>query len=83
MTINMKVGWDKRFRRNLDEFIRLDRITDDDDDTNHKQQEKKYDTKKRGREGDKQNEKDRLLQDTAVNIDSERNASNLRSKWRI
>jgi hypothetical protein len=27
LTINMKVGWDKRFRRRLDEFIRLDRLT--------------------------------------------------------
>ena len=83
MTINMKVGWDKRFRRNLDEFIRLDRITDDDDDTSQKKKEKKYDTKKRGREDDESNEKERLLQDTAVNIDSERNAHNSRTKWRI
>lgn len=26
MTINMKVGWDRRFRRNLDEFVNLDRL---------------------------------------------------------
>mgnify|MGYP002630571729 CR=1 FL=1 len=30
LTINMKVGWDKRFRRNLDEFIILDRLVVDE-----------------------------------------------------
>ena len=30
LTINNKVGWEKRFRRNLDEFIFLDRIAHDD-----------------------------------------------------
>ena len=30
LTINMKVGWDKRFRRNLDEFIVLDRLALED-----------------------------------------------------
>lgn len=29
LTVCMKVGWNLRFRRNLDEFIRLDRLTDD------------------------------------------------------
>lgn len=29
LTINMKVGWDKRFRRNLNEFVKLDRLTHD------------------------------------------------------
>jgi hypothetical protein len=28
LTICMKVGWDYRFRRNLDSFIKLDRLTD-------------------------------------------------------
>lgn len=32
LTINMKVGWDKRFRKNLDEFIPLDRLYGDDCD---------------------------------------------------
>jgi hypothetical protein len=27
LTINNKVGWDKRFRRNLDEFITLSKLT--------------------------------------------------------
>lgn len=26
LTINMKVGWDRRFRRNLNEFIKLDKL---------------------------------------------------------
>lgn len=30
LTINMKVGWDKRFRRNLDEFIVLERMEADE-----------------------------------------------------
>ena len=33
LTINMKVGWDKRFRRQLKEFIVLDRLTDGVDDS--------------------------------------------------
>jgi len=28
LTINNKVGWDKRFRRNLDEFITLSKLAD-------------------------------------------------------
>lgn len=38
LTINMKVGWDKRFRRRLDEFIRLDRLLCDK--TDEKEDEK-------------------------------------------
>lgn len=34
LTINMKVGWDKRFRRNLDEIINLHRICGPDNDKN-------------------------------------------------
>jgi len=30
--INMKVGWDKRFRRNLDEFIKLERFCDEEEE---------------------------------------------------
>jgi len=33
ITINMKLGWDKRFRRNLDDFIQLDRLYGDNSDT--------------------------------------------------
>jgi hypothetical protein len=32
-TINMKIGWDKRFRRNLDEFISLDRLKSEDEES--------------------------------------------------
>lgn len=32
LTINMKLGWDKRFRKKLDEFIVLDRIVYDEDE---------------------------------------------------
>lgn len=43
LTINMKVGWDLRFRRNLDEFIHLDRLVADEDgidgDSGDKQEE--------------------------------------------
>jgi len=31
LTINMKLGWDKRFRRNLGEFIMLDRLVTSDE----------------------------------------------------
>jgi hypothetical protein len=50
LTINMKVGWDKRFRRNLDEFIVLDRLIYDDEDTKSKQ--KDYADIDKGQEGD-------------------------------
>ena len=33
LTINMKLGWDKRFRKNLDEFIPLERLYGDQCDT--------------------------------------------------
>ena len=51
LTINMKIGWDFRFRKNLDEFIVLDRIgtenqsdqdkdsSDDSDDSDEKKKE--------------------------------------------
>lgn len=41
LTINMKVGWDKRFRRNLDEFIVMDRLTT----TDNKEEGKDYEQK--------------------------------------
>ena len=31
LTINMKLGWEKRFRRNLDEFLVLDRLVSSDE----------------------------------------------------
>ena len=53
LTINMKVGWDKRFRRNLDEFVSLDRMLCDDDGAGKKKCEKKskgYETKEKERD---------------------------------
>jgi len=50
LTINMKLGWDKRFRRNLDEFIHLERMgeeesssdDDSDDSDSSDDEDKKY-----------------------------------------
>ncbi len=39
LTICMKVGWDHRFRRNLDEFFKLDRLTAEEDEGEHKTSE--------------------------------------------
>lgn len=49
LTINNKVGWDKRFRHNLDTFIRLDRLEADsydadNDDSSSDDKENKTDT---------------------------------------
>jgi hypothetical protein len=41
LTINMKVGWDLRLRRNLDEFIQLPLLTDPKDTQKSKQSETK------------------------------------------
>lgn len=46
LTINMKVGWDKRFRKRLDEFVHLNRLECTEDP---KKQEKTQCTKKRKR----------------------------------
>lgn len=42
LTINMKVGWDKRFRRCLDEFIVLDRMEVEEDEKKDDNEENKY-----------------------------------------
>ena len=47
LTINNKVGWEKRFRKNLDEFVQLDRIGVEDeekDGENEKETEKEKET---------------------------------------
>jgi hypothetical protein len=36
----MKVGWDKRFRKNLDEFVHLDRLEDGSNNDGDQQQKK-------------------------------------------
>lgn len=43
LTINNKVPWKQRFRRNLDEIIELDRLTTDDDDKTEKGDNEKGD----------------------------------------
>lgn len=50
LTINMKLGWDKRFRRNLNEFIYLDRLINDEGDESSSDD---GDTKKEEKGGDK------------------------------
>lgn len=39
LTVNMKVGWEYRFRRNLDEFIILDRLAPEDKKENQEKEE--------------------------------------------
>lgn len=41
LTINMKVGWDKRFRKNLDEFVTLERLVCDDEGNCEPKEKKK------------------------------------------
>lgn len=63
LTINMKKGWDKRFRRNLDEFIRLERVVNEDEErkTGSETKEEPNKTKKIKKCGDKSEEPDNLL----------------------
>lgn len=51
MTINMKVGWEKRFRRNLNEFVNLDRLVSNNtrDDSRSDTRNDKTKNKKRSR----------------------------------
>ena len=41
LTINNKVGWEKRFRKNLDEFVQLDRIGVEEEEEGEGEKEKK------------------------------------------
>jgi hypothetical protein len=79
LTINMKVGWDKRFRRNLDEFIKLDRFeepeeedggdsssSDDEGDENY--------------EGDEEDEHDKLLEEELTRQEGELDVK-AREEW--
>jgi hypothetical protein len=46
LTINMKVGWDKRFRKRLDEFVHLDRLeSDEGGEQTDKKNKEKYEEK--------------------------------------
>ena len=74
LTINMKLGWDKRFRRRLDEFIILDRLVCEGEDKNGKKKDCEK-NKKRKYEGDsdQQTEKrQRLLENTISVVDKDR-----------
>ena len=50
LTINMKVGWDLRFRRNLNEFISLDRLGIAEDEP--EKESDKHECEDEGDEGD-------------------------------
>ena len=62
LTINMKVGWDKRFRRNLEDFIMLDRIVYEDESKSSSDAPEKRDKEYALQKQDK--EKQRELDDT-------------------
>lgn len=67
LTINMKVGWDNRFRRRLDEFIKLDRIQiNEEEEPKEKKRERKYEVKPK-EETDTNNEKEDPVDD-AISI---------------
>ena len=61
LTINMKVGWDKRFRKNLDQFIKLPRITAD-----QKEDDKSYADKKKKNKNEHVGEEDTSALDDAI-----------------
>ena len=67
LTICMKLGWDKRFRRNLDEFIVLDRLVDQEEDpmgtNDDKQKQKKYEGVDKEEE-----EEEELVESTITNL---------------
>lgn len=47
LTVCMKVGWEYRFRRNLDKFIKLDRLTSGEEEMKGSDAQKKPETKKK------------------------------------
>jgi len=87
LTINMKVGWDKRFRRNLDEFIKLDRICEDEETPEKDKNKKKRKRKSKPAEKTKKRkyahngeEEDRLIKDTNDLIEKNKNTPFL-NEW--
>jgi hypothetical protein len=64
LTINNKVGYDKRFRKNLDEFIQLPQFVElDDGHTGGKKEEQKkcdWNNKEEGRDSDSEQEEEWL-----------------------
>lgn len=79
LTINMKLGWDKRFRRRLDEFIVLDRLvqeeSSDDGESNNDEKEKEYAVK----EDDK--EQKRQFEDSVGLVEADRDTL-FEDQWR-
>lgn len=68
LTINMKVGWDLRFRKKLDEFIVLDRLTTDDqkgEDSGSDGDDEKDESGEKGYEGEEKDEHEDLVEDVA------------------
>lgn len=74
LTINMKLGWDKRFRRNLDEFIKLSRMGSGEEDKKDNGEKKNKNRKYAERDEDKEDH------DTLVEESIER-TSNKRLKY--
>lgn len=76
LTINMKVGWDKRFRRNLDEFIVLDRLADEETDGKKDEGGEKTRSGKRkrdnGEKGYAEKGEDNTLQESCDLVDHDR-----------
>jgi hypothetical protein len=59
LTINMKVGWDLRFRRNLDEFIQLGRLG-----VQEEEEEESSDSEDEGDEGEDEGDCEDFLENT-------------------
>jgi hypothetical protein len=67
LTINMKLGWDKRFRRNLDEFVNLSRMIDPDEEKKGENKEDKEKTDKKIKYaecGDEKEDHETLVEDS-------------------
>ena len=73
LTINMKVGWDRRFRRNLDEFIVLHRLVGREDDAGGDKKKKKK--KKREKKKLCMEKKAKLVDETADIITGDRSTT--------
>jgi hypothetical protein len=79
LTINMKVGWDKRFRKKLDEFIVLDRLqSDEKDDPNNKNESKKKE--KEYAENEDRKEQEREINDS-INLTINDRGTDFEEQW--
>ena len=78
LTINMKVGWDRRFRKGLDEFIVLDRLTgddsgDSDDDSGEEGDDEGSDSEEeKGYEGEEKQQHEELVESASALTESDR-----------